>query len=76
MRQIFEDEIVDTILACPYCGTSLAEIWSLCCGEAGHAAIFYVDKAGEMIEASEVAVVPRLPIGSQNNLWRANEHED
>lgn len=66
MRQIFEDEIVDTILACPYCGTPLVETWSPCCGEAGHAAIFYVDKAGEMIEACDVTVVQRLPIGSQN----------
>lgn len=66
MRQIFEDEIVDTILACPYCGTSLEDTWSPCCEEAGHAALFYVDKDDEMIEVSEVTVVPRLPIGSQN----------
>lgn len=67
MKQLlFEDEIVDTVMACPYCGTSLAETWTPCCGEAGHAAVFYVTERGEMLEAVATLVVPRLPLGSQN----------
>ena len=71
MKPIFEDEIVDTILACPYCGTPLVETWKACCAAARPPATFYKDKA------SEVTVVPtKLPVGSKNNLWRANEYEE
>ena len=58
MKPKIEDEIVDTILACPYCGAELPESYSACCGAAGHAANFYILNTGE--------IIPKLPIGSQN----------
>jgi len=54
---IYEEEITEEILICPYCGDDLAETWSSCCGEAGHGAKAYLMSNGDIWLEHEVSEI-------------------
>lgn len=44
----------EEVILCPYCGHELPEVWSACCGEAGHGETVLVDPdTGEYLETHD-----------------------
>lgn len=66
LKYIFEDQIIDTEIICPYCGDTTFGKQECCSESSAHFQAVYVLNNGEAVNVDEYIVVPRLPVGASN----------